>query len=172
MRGARGCGCSNRASSLCSPPVGDADSEIGVDLYMLWVAGAIHLPRTAEVCEDNNQDVHNTSFWEANAFLNDWGVASPVGEPWTALRDSVQRIFFTSALNTDMAGHALVRIAQNYADNDVEAAETMNRLIAEYRASAELPQPPGPLELENPGAPVQTTTDAEGNEVPVRDDDE
>lgn len=139
---------------------------------MLWVAGAIHLPRTAEVCEDNNQDVHNTAFWESNAFLNDYGLASPVGEPWTALRNLVQGVFSTSAINTDLSGHALVSIANNYASHDAEAAETMNRLIAEYRASDELPQPPGPLELNNPESAVETTIDADGNEVPVRDDDE
>lgn len=139
---------------------------------MLWVAGAIHLPRTAEVCEDNNQDVHNTAFWESNAFVDEVRVPSPIGEPWIALRNHVQQIFTTAAINTDLSGHALVAIANNYASHDAEAAETMNRLIAEYRASGELPQPPGPLELENPGSPVQTTIDEHGNEVPVRDDDE
>jgi hypothetical protein len=139
---------------------------------MLWVAGAIHLPRTAEVCEDNNQDVHNTAFWEGTAFVNEWGQESPVAAPWRALRDSVQRIFLTSAINTDLSGHALVAIAQNYANNDAEAAETMNGLIADYRASDELPQPPGPLELEDPGDPVQTMIGPDGIAVPVRDDDE
>ncbi|WP_203908797.1 hypothetical protein [Rhizocola hellebori] len=152
--------------------MGQSDDEVGVDLYMLWVAGSIHLPRTAEVCEDNNQDVHNTAFWEGTAFRNEWGQESDVAAPWRALRDSVQRVFSTSAINTDLAGHALVAIAQNYANNDAEAAETMNSLIADYRASDELPQPPGPLELENPGDPVQTTTGPDGTEVPVRDDDE
>lgn len=139
---------------------------------MLWVAGAIHLPRTAEVCEDNNQDVHNTAFWEGTAFTTEWGQESDVAGPWRALRDAVQNVFTVSAINTDLAGHALVRIAQNYANNDAEAAETMNSLIADYRASDELPQPPGPLELENPGDPVQTTVGADGTESPVRDDDE
>jgi hypothetical protein len=152
--------------------VGQTDDEVGVDLYMLWVAGAIHLPRTAEVCEDNNQDVHNTAFWEGTAFVNEWGSQSAVAGPWRALRNAVQRVFHTSAINTDLAGHALVRIAQNYASNDAEAAETMNSLIADYRASAELPQPPGPLELELPGDPVETTVGGDGTEVPVRDDDE
>jgi hypothetical protein len=78
----------------------------------------------------------------------------------------------TSAINTDLSGHALVAIAQNYANNDAEAAETMNGLIADYRASDELPQPPGPLELEDPGDPVQTMIGPDGIAVPVRDDDE
>jgi hypothetical protein len=152
--------------------VGQTDDEVGVDLYMLWVAGAIHLPRTAEVCEDNNQDVHNTAFWEGTAFTNEWGLESGVAAPWRALRDAVQRVFSLSAINTDLAGHALVAIAQNYANNDTEAAETMNSLIADYRASDELPQPPGPRELETPGDPVETMIGDDGTEVPVRDDDE
>jgi hypothetical protein len=160
------------ATCLSFAGVTQPDNAIGVDLYMLWVAGAIHLPRTAEVCEDNNQDVHNTAFWEGTAFLDEWGRATQVSAPWIALRDAVQRVFSESAINTDLAGHALVAIAQNYAGTDAAASETMHRLVGEYQANGELPQPPGPLELENPGQPVQTQVGVDGVEVPVRDDDE
>ncbi len=166
--GAQTGGPRRKARAVVTQP----DNEIGVDLYTLWVAGAVLLPRTAEVCEDNNQDVHNTAFWQDTAFNDDWGFPGPVSAPWIALRDAVQQVLSTTAINTDLAGHALVAIANNYANTDTAAGETMHRLVDQYRNDGSLPQPPGPLELENPGAPVQTMVGPDGVEVPVRDDDE
>ncbi len=103
-------------------------TELGVDLYRLWLAGKILLPHVATVYEQDNQDIHNTGYQEAQAFTR-FGVTSPVFAAWQGLRDGVQTVFADTATAIDLAGDALCSIARSYAAVDQEASVVMQSQI-------------------------------------------
>jgi hypothetical protein len=142
-------------------------TEFGVDLYRLWQAGKVLLPHIATVYEQDNQDLHNTGFQESQAF-DRFGVTSPVAAPWQGLRDSLENLFAYTAVTLDQVGDALCSIADAYARQDSEASALMQNQIAAYQASPELPQDPGPIEVERPGDGYVTQIGPDGIEVPVR----
>jgi hypothetical protein len=144
-----------------------SDTELGVDLFRLWRSGKVLLPRIATVYEQDNQDLHNTGFQDSEAF-NRFGVPSPVAAPWQALRDSLVTLFADMATTIDLAGDALCTIATAYAEVDQEASTLMQEQITNYQADPELPQDPGPIEVEQPSDPIVTQVGADGIEVPVR----
>jgi hypothetical protein len=146
--------------------VGDT-VDFGVDLYRLWLAGEVLLPQVATVYEGENQDLHNTGFWEAGAF-DRLGTTSPVAAPWQELRDGLVRLFAHTAMTLDLTGVALRRIASDYSQMDADAAAVMRQQIDSYRANAELPQAPGPIDVELPANAIETEIGADGVEVPVR----
>lgn len=128
------------------PDVGSGP-QFGADLFRLYRAGAQLLPHAAEVLA------------EATTVLDDCRAAMPssgyaagspsVFEMITAL-EVVQGAIARTSTNTDLAGQALIEIADRYVRTDAEAAArfndlTVKRLLPVRVADAARPERPAPL---------------------------
>lgn len=144
------------------------DNCLMVNLEELWQAGRVLLPHLAEVYEDDNQDIHNTAFYEAEAFTWSDGTSPCLG-PWQMLRDTVQNLFADTADGLVSVGQALILATDHYTATDEASAELTNRINAYLTSPLDLLQPPDGLQLERPGDGFEIGITADGSEVPLRD---
>jgi hypothetical protein len=156
--------------------VSDRSELLAAELFGLWKAGSISLPQVAALYAQGSRDMHNTGYYQRDAFRRtetqiEWNDGSlfpsaesspalgPVLPHWSALRDRLQLIMARTATNLTDAGTALCMIANEYAQTDGDAATRLNQLIEERRGSPSLDQPPGEIpQPRSPGDPYEVTT--------------
>lgn len=106
--------------------------KLGVELSDLYGAGRQALPDLAYTYAMLNRDVDDTSDGDTKAFSEYESIGSMTGESgalysaWSELRDRLWDALGRSANHLEATGHALVAIANNYAQIDAEAARKLH----------------------------------------------
>jgi hypothetical protein len=104
--------------------------ELGASLFRLYLGGRTYVPEAANVYADTATALHSlTPAVESLAA----GLDHEVGETFTEMARTVHLALSRTAINLDLAGTALVQIADRFSRTDEAARDEFERLRRRQR---------------------------------------
>ena len=110
---------------------GRSGTAFGVDLYVLYKSGKVHLPVVAQEFAEACNLLTWSSTRENQAFSGSEYFGVDIFQKWTALRDALQNVLADASDGLLLTGEALCVAANEYARADSGAAAELSRLMYE-----------------------------------------
>ena len=138
--------------------MGVDQDKLAVDLFELWEIGKVYLPRVANDYATAADRLHRTRRLDGQVFrLPGTNGQSDAGPSWERLRDKVQELCRDSSENLIASGEALIRIMNDYAEQDQNNAAKLaleERIKGYVDNEPPVPQPVAPVGAPSPDDPL------------------
>jgi hypothetical protein len=116
-----------------------AGTDLGANLFRLYLGGSTYIPEAADAYADAGLALHAlTPAVESLAA----DLEHEVGTSLTAILETAHRALSRTAINLDLAGTALVQIADRFSRTDEAAREEFDRLCRRNRRDLDNRPPP------------------------------